>query len=63
MINFTKSLQDNLIDKIEEECLCNDFTEYLDETKNESFFINMNKKVKLKTFNNIKVKMNLELIT
>ena len=34
---YRKSLQDNLIDKNEYESLCNNFTEYLDETKNYSF--------------------------
>ena len=33
-----KSLQDNVIDKIEYESLCNIFTKYVDETKNELFF-------------------------
>ena len=32
-----KTLQDNMIDKIEYESLCNIFTRYVDETKNESF--------------------------
>ena len=32
-----KSLQDNMIDKSEYESLCNIFTKYVDETKNESF--------------------------
>ena len=35
-----KYLQDNLIDKNEDENLCTFFTNYLDETENESFFIN-----------------------
>ena len=34
---YRKSLQDNIIDKSESECLCNIFTKYLDETKTESF--------------------------
>ena len=34
---YRKSLQDNIIDKTENESLCNIFTEYLEETKNESF--------------------------
>ena len=34
---YRKSLQDNLIDKGEYESLCNIFTKYVDETKNESF--------------------------
>ena len=32
-----KSLQDNIIDKTEYESLCNIFTKYIDENKNESF--------------------------
>ena len=34
---YRKSLQDNLIDKTEYESLCNIFTKYVDEYKNESF--------------------------
>ena len=34
---YRKSLQDNVIDKNEYEILCNIFTKYVDETKNESF--------------------------
>ena len=34
---YRKSLQDNIIDKIEYESLCNIFTKYVDENKNESF--------------------------
>ena len=34
---YRKSLQDNIIDKNEYESLCNIFTTYVDETKNESF--------------------------
>ena len=34
---YRKSLQDNVIDKNEYENLCNIFTKYVDETKNESF--------------------------
>ena len=34
---YRKFLQDNVIDKTEFGSLCNIFTEYLDETKNESF--------------------------
>ena len=34
---YRKSLQDNVIVTIEHESLCNIFTKYVDETKNESF--------------------------
>ena len=34
---YKKSLQDNVIDKTEYESLCNIFTKYVDENKNESF--------------------------
>ena len=34
---YRKSLQDNIIDKTEYDCLCNIFTKYIDENKNESF--------------------------
>ena len=34
---YRKSLQDNVIDKNEYESLCNIFTRYVDENKNESF--------------------------
>ena len=37
---YRKSSQDNVIDKSEYESLCNIFTEYVVETKNESFFEN-----------------------
>ena len=42
-----KLLQDNIIDKTEYDSLCIIFTKYVDENKNESFFINMNIKIKL----------------
>ena len=34
---YRKSLQDNIIDKSEYDSLCNFFTNYVDENKNESF--------------------------
>ena len=34
---YRKSLQDNMIDKSEYESLCNIFTKYVDQNKNESF--------------------------
>ena len=34
---YRKSLQDNIIDKTEYDSLCNIFTRYVDENKNESF--------------------------
>ena len=34
---YRKSFQDDIIDKTENECLCNIFTKYVDENKNESF--------------------------
>ena len=34
---YRKTLQDNVNDKNENESLCNFFTEYVDEMKNESF--------------------------
>ena len=34
---YRKSLQDNVIDKTEYESLCNIFSKYVDENKNESF--------------------------
>ena len=34
---YRKSLQDNLIDKVEYESLCNIFTKYVDEVKNKYF--------------------------
>ena len=40
---YWKCLQDILIDKIEYEALCNNFTKLLDEMKNESFVRNTNK--------------------
>ena len=44
---YRKSLQDNVIEKSEYESLCNKFTKYVDEIKTESFFMNMNIKIKL----------------
>ena len=35
---YRKSLQDNIIDKTEDENLSNIFTKFVDETKNESFY-------------------------
>ena len=35
---YRKSSQDNVIDKREYDSLCNTFTKYVDENKNESFF-------------------------
>ena len=35
---YRKSLQDNVIDKTEYDSLCNIFTKYVDENKNESFY-------------------------
>ena len=52
---YRKSLQDNVIDKNEYESLCNIFTKYVDENKNESF-INMNIKIKLNFFSHNKLK-------
>ena len=34
---YRKSIQDNVIDKTEYDCLCNIFTKYINENKNESF--------------------------
>ena len=35
--SYTKSLKDNVIDKNEYESLCNIFTKYFDETREETF--------------------------
>ena len=51
-----KLLQDNIIDKTEYDSLCIIFTKYVDENKNESFFINMNIKIKLIFFSHNKIK-------
>ena len=51
-----KSLQDKVIDKTEYESLCKIFTRYVDENKNEPFFINMNIKIKLNFFSHNKLK-------
>ena len=42
-----KSSQNNISDKSDHEFLCKTFTKNLDESKNDSFFINMNLKIKL----------------
>ena len=54
---YRKSLQNNVIDKSDYESLCNIFTKYLEETKNESFFINMNIKIKFNFFSHNKIKI------
>ena len=51
---YRKSLQDSVIDKNENESLCNIFTKYVDETKYETFFISMKIKIKLNLFSNNK---------
>ena len=53
---YRKSLQDNVIDNTEYESLCNVFTRYVDENKSESFFLNMNIKIKLNFFSHNKLK-------
>ena len=53
---YRKSLQNKVIDKSDSESLCNNFTKYLEETKNESFFINMNIKIKFNFFSHNKIK-------
>ena len=52
---YRKSIQDNVIDKTEYESLCIIFSKYVDENKNESFFINMNIKIKLNHFSHNKL--------
>ena len=49
---YRKSLQDNVIDKNEFESLCTIFTQYVDETKNESFFYEHEHKNKLNLLSN-----------
>ena len=56
---YRTSLQDNVIDKSEYKCLYNIFDNYVDEMKNESFFI-MNIKTELIFFTNDKFEFNLE---
>ena len=57
---YRNSLQDNIIDKNEYESLCNSFTKYVDEVKNESFFlIKINIKVKSIFFSHNKLKFQL----
>ena len=53
---YRKSLQDKMIDKGEYESLCNIFTKYIDENKNEPFFININIKLKLNFFSHNRLK-------
>ena len=53
---YRKSLQDKVIDKNDYESLCDIFTKYVDGNENESFFINMNIKIKLNIFSNNKLK-------
>ena len=53
---YRKSLQDNVIDETEYENLCNIFAKYVNENKNESFFINMTIKINLNFFSHNKLK-------
>ena len=53
---YRKSLEDNVINKTEYGSLCNIFTRYIDENKNEPFYINMNIKIKLNFFSHNKLK-------
>ena len=53
---YRTSLQYNITNKTEYESLCNIFTRYVDENKNEPFFINMNIKIKLNIFSHNKLK-------
>ena len=53
---YRKSLQDNIIDKTEDEDQFKIFTKYVDENKNGSFIINMNIKIKLNVFSHNKLK-------
>ena len=53
---YRKSLKGNTIDKTEYESLCNIFTKYVDENKNQHFFINLNIKIKLNFFSHNKLK-------
>ena len=53
---YRKSSQDNVIDKNEYESLSKIFTNYVDETKSESFFINMIIKMKLNFCSDNKLK-------
>ena len=39
-----------MFDKNGYESLCNIFTKYLNETRNETFFINLNKEIKINFF-------------
>ena len=47
---YRKTLQDNVIDENEYESLCNSFTKYVDETKNESFLLKNDCKDEIKFF-------------
>ena len=56
---YRKSLQDNVIEEIEYESLCDIFTKYLKKQKF-NLFINMNLKLKLFFFSHSNLKLNLE---
>ena len=53
---YRTSLQDILFNEIEHESLCNSFSKYVDEQKNEYFLLSMNRKLKLNIFKNNKLK-------
>ena len=56
---YRKSLQDNVIDKIEYESLCNIFTKNIDESKKRIFLMKLNrKKHKFFSYNKLKFQPN-----
>ena len=63
-VSFNKlyriSLKDNIFDKSENESLCDTFTKYLDETKNESFYKYQHTKKNYVFSSRNKLKLNLE---
>ena len=57
---YRKSLKDNLIDENEYESSCVIYTNYVDETRTESFFLMYEHKVKLNSFSTNKLKIKPE---
>ena len=56
---YRKSLQDNLIEKNEDQSLCSFFTKYVEEKKNDVFY-KYEHQLKIKAFNSNKTKINLQ---
>ena len=57
---YRKSLEDDVIDKNQNESICKFFTKFLAETKNQSFQKKLKQKITLSFLSHIKLKFNLD---